>query len=398
MRASRLLLVCGAAALALPALAQDRPQPAVTNTPAPHADANAVAQRPHATTPRPSQPVQRWIGESETGVAEISEEDLPPPPPPVEIPDHARRDPWVAGRLDPVAIGLGASPWGGASGAFLSGLMRRTDPPLASRWAHMALRNALLAKARAPRNVNPVDWAAERAWLLLRMGEADAARMLVADVDVDRFTPKMFQVAVQSALASADPSALCPLQDGIREFEPRIYPLVDAMCASLSGEPESASAQIDSARRRGRVGGIDLVLAQKVVGAGSDTGRAVTVEWDPVDRLTAWRFGLAMATGMLVPNRLLKSAPTRLRAWQARSPMLSPAAAACLGADRGRARGALIAVAGRPLFDDLRCDRPRSIVGDRRLAAAAGVRGQGSRCTDGRDPKIVGDRRRSDAA
>ena len=84
---------------------------------------------------------------------------------------------------------------GDASGAFLSTLMRRMDTPLASRWAHIALRDALLAKARAPRDVNPVDWVAERAWLLLRMGEADAARMLVAGVDTDRFTPKMVQVA-----------------------------------------------------------------------------------------------------------------------------------------------------------------------------------------------------------
>ena len=325
MHVRRLLLVSASLALALPALAQDRPQPAVTNTPAP-APTPAPSPSPTMPTPRPTlpAPASSGIGESETGVTELSEEELEPPPPPVEIPDHARRDPWVVGRLDPVTLGLGADPWRGASGAFLSGLMRRTDTPLASRWVHIALRNALLAKVRAPRNVNPVDWTAERAWLLLRMGEADVARMLVSDVDVDRFTPKMVQVAVQSALANGDPSALCPLQEGVREFEPRIYQLVDAMCASLSGEPESAAAQIDTARRRGRVGGIDLALAQKVVGAGSDTGRAVTVEWDPVDRLTAWRFGLATATGMIPPDRLLKAAPPQLRAWQARSPMLTP--------------------------------------------------------------------------
>ncbi|MBA3512443.1 hypothetical protein, partial [Sphingomonas sp.] len=262
--------------------------------------------------------------DSETGMVAIGEIALPVVAPPVELPDHARRDPWVVGRLDPLGLGLGANPWGAASGAFLSSLMRRTEAPIASRWAHIALRNALLARARAPRNVHPVDWTAERAWLLLRMGEADAARMLVSGVDVDNFTPKMFQVAVQSALASADPSGLCPLQDGIRDVERAIFPLVDAMCASLSGEPESAAAQIDSARRRGRIGGIDLVLAQKVVGAGADTGRAVTVEWDPVDRLNSWRFGLATATGMTVPDRLLSSAEPRLRAWQARAPLLSP--------------------------------------------------------------------------
>ena len=47
------------------------------------------------------------------------------------------------------------------------------------------------------------------------------------------------------------------------------------MCSSLSGEPETAAAQIDDARRFGRIGGIDLALAEKVVGAGANTGRAV---------------------------------------------------------------------------------------------------------------------------
>src|SRR5918993_3373739 len=310
MRNSRLLMVSAAVALAFPALAalaQNVAQP-VTPTPTPS---------PGPSTSGPSI-------DSETGMVELSETELPAPPPPVELPEHARRDPWVVGRLDPAALGLGANPWGVASGAFLSSLMRRTEAPIASRWAHIALRNALLARVRAPRNVNPVDWTAERAWLLLRMGEADAARMLVAGVDVDRFTPKMFQVATQSALATADPSALCPLQDGIEDHERGIFALVDAMCASLSGEPESAAAQIDSARRRGRIGGIDLVLAQKVVGAGSDTGRAVTIEWDPVDRLSSWRYGLATATGMVLPDRLIRSAAPQLRAWQARAPLLSP--------------------------------------------------------------------------
>ncbi len=325
MRASKLWLIPVAAALALPALAQEMvPVPApATPTPTPSTGPPASSTTPQATRPRRAAPSDPSL-ESETGVEEISEDELQPYVPPVEIPDHARRNPWVVGRLDPIQLGLGPSPWGGASGAFLSSLMRRTDAPIASRWAHMTLRNALLAQTSAPRNVNPVDWVAERAWLLLRMGEADAARMLVSGVDVDDFTPKMFQVAVQSSLANADPSGLCPLKDGIRDVEKAIFPLVDAMCASLSGEPESAAAQIDSARRRGRIGGIDLALAQKVVGAGSDTGRAVTIEWEPVDRLSSWRYGLATATGMSLPDRLIGSAALQLRAWQARAPLLSP--------------------------------------------------------------------------
>jgi hypothetical protein len=316
MRTKAFFIAGAAVALALPALAQQATQPQPTPTPAPAPSVAPVTQ-PGAT------PGYGYLAPSdETAVEEVNALNLPPPPPPVEYPGWARRDPWVVGPLDPASHGLPDDPWRGASGAFLSTLMRRMDTPLASRWAHIALRDALLAKARAPREVNPVDWVAERAWLLLRMGEADAARMLVAGVDTDRFTPKMTQVAVQSALANADPPAMCPIEDGIRKYDPGIRALVQAMCSALAGEPESASAQIDDARRHGRIGGIDLTLAEKVVGA-SGGGRSATIEWDPVDQLTAWRFGLATATGMAPPDRLMRDSSPQLRAFQARAPLLS---------------------------------------------------------------------------
>ncbi len=318
------ILIAGAAALALaiPALAQQAaspPQPA----PAPQPVANTTSPVPQNLGGGPGFG-RMEAGGDEVAVEELTTEEMPQAAPPVEYPSWARRDAWVVGRLDPNSLGFGANPWKGASGTFLSVLMRRMDTPLASRWAHIGLRDLLLAKAHAPRGVNPVDWVAERAWLLLRLGEADAARLLVAGVDTDRFTPKMVQVGVQSALADADPVAMCPIEDAIDRYDHSIHELVSAMCASLSGEPESASAQIDHARRFGRIGGADLALAEKVVGAGADTGRSVTVEWDPVDRLTAWRFGLATATGMVPPDRLIKDASTQMRAFQARASLLSP--------------------------------------------------------------------------
>lgn len=317
------LLLAGAAiVLALPALAQQiAPQPAPGQ---PGVNTNAPATQPANSEPPLSSGAPAGSAADETTVEELTTVNLPPPPPPIEYPAQARRDPWVVGVLDPAQTSLGADPWKAASGAFLSTIMRRMDTPIASRWTHIALRDALLAKAHAPRDVSPVDWVAERAWLLLRMGEADAARMLVAGVDTDRFTPKMVQVAVQTALATADPPALCPIQQDIRRYDPGIRALVDAMCSSLAGEPETAAAQIDDARRHGRVGGIDLALAEKVVGAGANTGRAVTIEWEPVDRLTAWRFGLATGTGMTPPARLLRDATPQLRAFQARAPLLPP--------------------------------------------------------------------------
>jgi hypothetical protein len=132
----------------------------------------------------------------------------------------------------------------------------------------------------------------------------------------------MTQVAVQSALASSDPLGLCPIADGLHKADPRILPLVQAICAGLNGEPDSASAQIESARRRGTIGGIDLALAQKVAGATTDTGTAATIEWDPVQDLTAWRYGLATATAMTPPKRLMDSASSQLRAWYARAPLI----------------------------------------------------------------------------
>lgn len=319
MRIKPLLFAGAALALALPALAQQT-TPALQNAPM-----NVVQPTAASPTPQPAAtPRVTNVGPAdESAVEEIASLNLPPTPPPVEYPGWARRDIRTVGQLDPQHIGLGDDPWGSASGAFLSSLMRSMNTPLASRWAHIALRDALLAKVEAPNHVYPVDWVAERAWLLLRMGEADAAQMLVSGVDTDRFTPKMTQVAVQSALANGDMAALCPIETGISKYDPNIRVLVQAMCSALGGEPQQAAAQIDDARRRGRIGGIDLALAQKVVGAAGN-GQAATIEWDPVDSLTAWRFGLATATGMAPPDRLLNASSTQLRAFQARSPLLTP--------------------------------------------------------------------------
>ncbi len=325
---NKLLLTAAAvAAIAIPALAQDRPEsilPPGFGDPAP-------APSP-STTPAPSPAPSTQPVES-SAVVETDLKGLSPLEaadamvvevvPPIEMPDDARRDPSRVGPLPAAQTGFGMTPWGRSSGKFLSILMRRTDTPLASRWGHILLRNALLTNAAAPADVHPADWIAERAWLLIRMGEADGARMLMSGVDVDDFTPKAFQVAVQSALASSDPSALCPIEGGLGKVEQSIAPLARAMCASLSGNGAVAAADIETARRRGRYDPIDLVLADKVVGAGADTSRAVTVEWEPVKRLNAWRFGLATATGMVPPEVLMNAASPQVRAWQARAPMLS---------------------------------------------------------------------------
>lgn len=330
----RVLIGAGLLAAAVPALvlAQESLLPPGFNEAAPATEqrpGSNIAATPDSSAGEAARTQRPARGEDSSVVTSdsLSDEELeklPAPPPPIELPAGSRRDPRVVGAIDPAVWGFGVAPWGGANGRFLGGLMRRLDTPLPSRWLHITLRNALLSKSPAPPAVHPVDWVAERAWLLLRMGEADAAAMLVAGVDVADFTDKLTQVAVQSALASSDPAALCPLREPMRKLEPKITALTGAMCAAIEGQASSASTQIEQARRRGPIVGIDHVLADKVVGAGADTGRAATVEWDGVEGLTAWRFGLASATGLAFPARLIDAAPPRVRAWQARAPMLAP--------------------------------------------------------------------------
>jgi hypothetical protein len=337
---AKLLLVAGGAALAfaIPATGQrekgpesllppgfgEPPPPApkappseapATPSPSPSAPAPAAPAPPR---PRPVAPLEIEDAAAEDLEA-LAQQNLPPP---IEIPDESRRPTNPVGPLRPGNWGLGLDAFGNANGRFLSGLMGRLNAPLPSRWTSILLRRALLSEASAPKQVNEVDWVAERAWLLLRMGEADSARMLVQAVDVDRFTPRMFSVAVQTALATADPAALCPLVGpGRKVSDQPVWPLADAMCASLEGDAARASQLMEQARRRSGTS-IDTLLAQKVIGAGNNTRGAVTIEWEGVDELTSWRFGLAGATGLEIPGELMNRAGPAVWAWQARAPMV----------------------------------------------------------------------------
>lgn len=308
-------------ALAIPALAQEQPESLLPPGFEEPSQPTTNQSQPAPATPTPRTTPEGGGVEIVDLLEALDEMVEREPVPQVEYPASARRDPRYAGTIDPVAIGLGYRPWGAASGKALQILMRRMDVPLASRWAHIGLRNALLAKAASPADVHPADWAAERAWLLLRMGEADGSRLLIASMDSDRFTPKMKQVVLQSALANSDPSAMCPVEPGLSKVEPRVAPLVTAICASLSGESERAAADVESARRRGRVSPIDIALADKLVGAGAETSRAVTIEWEPVEELNSWRYGLSTATALMPPERLINSSSVQTQAWLARAPM-----------------------------------------------------------------------------
>jgi hypothetical protein len=251
--------------------------------------------------------------EEDEELAEVDPSDLPP---------EARRDPDLVGVLTEENGGYAPTLWGNVSGRFASSLMRDIKAPVASRWASILLRRVLLTRGPTPVGVEGTDWVAERAWLLLRMGEADPARMLVSSVDVDRFSPKLFEVAQQTALATADPVAMCPLTTRVpADVDQTSWDLARAMCAALSGDNGTAAAIIDTARRRSRARGIDLLLAEKVVGVGGGR-RAINIQWDGVSDLTAWRFGLANAVNVPIPEPLFETVGPHVRAWQYRAPMV----------------------------------------------------------------------------
>lgn len=321
-------------ALGLPAIAQDKPEsilppgfgdapkPAATPTPSPSSSGSSSS----ATTPASggAAGTDEGGGVEEVSTLDTADQDTAQQAAPqVDIPSSSRRDPALAGLYSPESKGLPANPWGRMSGEALAVVLRGTQAPVALRWADIGLRGALTVSAPAPRGMNPVDWTAERALLLLRMGEADAARLLVAKVDNDLYTPKMQQVALQTALATSDPAAMCVAQDNLAKVEPNVSTLVNAICASLSGQAERAAADIQTVRRRGKLAAIDVALADKVVGAAAETNRAVTVEWEPVDSLNSWRFGLSTATAMMPPQRLIDGSSPQTRAWLARSPMFN---------------------------------------------------------------------------
>ncbi|HET9429099.1 MAG TPA: hypothetical protein VFO69_12140 [Allosphingosinicella sp.] len=342
---SKLLLLAGVAtlAVAIPAASQDRdspesllppgfgdpgssppPPPPPDNVPGQATPPGFGSEQP--TSPSPASPPRSSLPID--GLAEVDEADVEGleggrPLNYFTIPDGAERPVDMVGVLDPGNFGLGPAAFGNAGGAYLATLMRQLDAPLPSRWTTILLRRALLSRVTAPARIHPVDWVAARAGLLLQMGDADAARLLVQSVDRELYTPLMVQTAAQAALATADPASLCPIVEPARGLsdDDAVWTLAEAMCAALEGEPARADALVDQARRQGG-GGIDLRLAEKIVGAGAQTRRSVTIDWEGVDEITPWRFGLASATGVEIPGILLRDADPRINAWLARAPMV----------------------------------------------------------------------------
>ena len=120
-----------------------------------------------------------------------------------------------------------------------------------------------------------------------------------------------------------------------------------AICASLVGEQGSATAFINQGRYQGWVRGVDYRLTEKAVGAGINGRRQVKIEWEGVEGMNPWRFGLSAATGMEPPDQLFANSGRQLAGWRVQLPMFTAATRAKYAA----AAGALGVYSNRDMVD-----------------------------------------------
>lgn len=372
MNRSRNRLAGGAIVLALvagAALAQDRPEsilppgfnetqpsPAPADQPPPRAA--TPADRPQAGNLPPPPPVPQdellgnMLADEEAGTPEPADPADPAALAAYELPAYARRSLDTVGIVAPAEGGLPPGAFSALPGRVIERLMGRLDAPIASRWMSIALRRALASQVATPAGVNGADFAAERAWLLLRMGEAQVARAMVSAVDTDNYTPKMVEAAMQAALATGDPGLICPAVRAQPALSSdRAWVMMGAICGALSGVAGEGPPQLAAARKRGVARGVDLNLAEKLVGTGTRRA-AVTIEWDSVDQLTAWRYGLAVAGGVDIPEALFDTVSPRVRYWRAQAAGYPPLVRAA-GAEQAAAQGVLSSAALIDLFGEL---------------------------------------------
>lgn len=356
------LLACGIVALSSAmVVAQDAPesllppgfdQPAPAPTPAPQAS-NRAAPGPGASStsvpviqPLPGAPAAPRPPSGPSIADQLDpallQELIDAQRPKADIPAQAARSLVRAGVLDESEGGFAADDTRVLNGSYVQAVLEGTKGPLVSRWGSILLRRALVSRLTVPAGMNGADWVALRARVLLRMGEVDAARALVQQVDSGSYTPALENSALDAYLGTSDILGACPIAAitaaSRQEAE---WQMIRQICRSFEGEGTGAMAELERLRRRGVGGGyqnVDLLLAQKYAGSALESRKAVKIEWDKVEELTPWRYSLALAVGLEPPKALLDKAEHTFDPWAARAPMLGldqRAAAADFAAARG---------------------------------------------------------------
>lgn len=335
-RQARSCLWLAAVLLASPAGSQspEKPKsllPPGFDTPPPPPAAAPAPLLPGAAPAQPAAPAP-----AETELPPL----LPDAPAEGEAPPPEPEDPFAARATlppgSPIGIfaadtpgGFGTGSFTGSDGRFLAALAGRITRPVASRWAAITLRRALLARVPGPAGIGDGDWVAARAGLLLRQGEVDGARRLIDALPVDRFTPATYAMAAQVSLAAGDIAGLCPIAATGRALNPGpLWDLAFGMCAALEGDDLTSANILDALRnQRNRVAQFDVRLAQRIAvlaGGAGRRGRADGVSWEEVEGLTVYRYGVATAAGVPIPADRLATLGPAHAGWAVRNPALAP--------------------------------------------------------------------------
>ncbi|HSG54329.1 MAG TPA: hypothetical protein VLA45_02665 [Paracoccaceae bacterium] len=288
--------------------------------------------------------------------------------PKFDVPPAARRSMERVGLIASSEGGFPYASLGRQPAALVRAALEGNRGPMVSRWGHILVRRALASRMDAPAGMSPVEFAALRAALLNRMGEARVAVDLVQDVDGNNYDRALLDAAFNGYLATGDLLGLCPLarlHPNLREDGE--WELTKAVCDAYLGEYRSAERQLDRALGTGVAPEIDVRLAQRFAGAAGDAGRAVNIEWDGVDELSLWRLSLARSLGVDLPENLRSQAPAR---FDYADVLISavPLAQRVTAADRAAAKGVLSSQAAVDLYSQLFGNE--AIEGDARQSAA----------------------------
>lgn len=273
--------------------------------------------------------------------------------PKFDIPPAARRSLQQVGIVSLAEGGFAHGSLAGQNASLVRATLDGNKGNLVSRWGHILVRRALASRLDAPAGINPADFAAMRASLLVRMGEGEAARALVQDVDAGNYTPALTQAALDAYAFTADITGICPviaIQGGIRKDAD--WQVLRAICGAFQGSGTSAMAQLDRMQGGGVWPKIDMLLAQKYAGSAGNARRAVKIEWDGVNDMSPWRYALTIAVGLEPPQSLMRDAGPRYVYAAATAPMLGLTSRAA-GADGAAGAGILSSAAMVDLYGQI---------------------------------------------
>ncbi|NBC35801.1 hypothetical protein GTZ99_04430 [Novosphingobium sp. FSY-8] len=277
--------------------------------------------------------------------------------PKYDIPPAAQRSLRHVGIIAASEGGMGPYALVNQPGALVRAALAGNSGHLVSRWGHILLRRALASRMDAPQDMNPAEFVALRAALLVRMGEGDAARALVQDVDPGNYDATLTQAAMEAYVATADLTGFCPVMalQGYNRRDAQ-WMALQGICMAFTGQAAQGLAQLDGMTAKGAMTKIDMLLAQKYAGAAGMAGkggrRAVKIEWEGISDMSPWRYALAIGVGLTPPASLMADTHGRYDAMTALAPMVGLGLRAD-ASDRAGAWGILSAGAMVDLYSQI---------------------------------------------